>query len=706
VKLIGVDIGGTFTDIILADTATGATAIHKLPTTTADPSQGMVRGILELCRRAELAPAALGHVFHGTTIATNLMLEYRGAPVGMITTEGYRDVVHIGRHQRPQHYSIMQDIPWQSRPLARRRHRKVVPERLVPPRGDVLVPLDEEAVRRAARELREEGVASIAICFLFSYLNPVHEERAREIVAEAYPEAFVTTSASIFPQFREFERFTTALINAFVGPEVTRYVDNLASSLRAAGIEAELHVMRSNGGVATARSAAEKPVTLLLSGPAAGILGGAWAGALSDRRSLITFDVGGTSADIGIVTPRGIGEASARDTWIAGYPVMVPMIDVHTIGAGGGSIAYVDRGGAFRVGPRSAGAAPGPACYGQGGQAATVIDANVVLGRLDPGAFLGGQIALYPERAEAAIDRLAGALDLDRHAAAEGVVTIVNNNMANAIRSRTIEKGHDPRGFTLVAFGGAGALHAAEVAAALDIPEVIVPPYPGITSAMGLLTTDLKYDHVRTEFVVGAAADPAALNGHLAELEARVRAELRRDGVEGDRVTVERAADCRYVGQGYELRIAIPEQSLDAAGLARLWERFHAQHLSEYGQSFPANPVELVALRVAGVGSMPKLGAVAPPAGADLDDALVRVGEAWFPTADGLRGRPTRHLDRARLPVDRPIDGPAIVLQTDSTTVVPPDWTAVADRGGNLILRRRAAVSPSTPRPAQEALRG
>ena len=393
-KLIGVDVGGTFTDVVLFDSETNETAVHKVPTTSDDPSRGVMQGVLELCRSVAIDPGAITHVYHGTTIATNAVLEYKGARTGMITTKGYRDIIHIGRHQRPMHYSIMQEIPWQHHPLVRRAFRKVAAERLVPPRGEVRIPLAEDEVRTAARELARAGVEAVAVCFLFSYLNPAHEERAKEIVLEEFPQAFVTTSSSVVPQFREFERFTTTAMNAFIGPKVRHYVGQLVSAMRDAGLTSDLRIMRSNGGLATPQMVAELPVLTLLSGPAAGVLGGAWSGALSGRSKLITFDIGGTSADIGVVTDGRFSEASARDTWVGGYPVIVPMIDIHTIGAGGGSIAYVDSGGTFKVGPESAGSQPGPAAYGRGGARPTVTDANLVLGRLDEDNFLGGSMAL------------------------------------------------------------------------------------------------------------------------------------------------------------------------------------------------------------------------------------------------------------------------------------------------------------------------
>ncbi len=683
--LVGVDVGGTFTDLVLADTAgAGRTAIHKVSTTPADPSVGVVEGILGLCGIAGLAPASVGHVLHGTTIATNAALEHRGAECGMITTRGYRDILHIGRHQRPQHYSIQQQIPWQATPLVKRRHRHVVTERLVPPRGEVLVPLAEEEVREAARALKAAGIASIAIGFLFAYLNPAHERRAREIVLEEHPGAFVTISSDVAPQFREFERFTTTAMNAFVGPAVRDYVARLEGRMREAGLAADLHIMGSNGGVATAKMVAERPVITMLSGPAAGVLGGTWAGALSGRDNLITFDIGGTSADIGIVTKGRFAEATARDTWIAGFPLLTPMIDIHTIGAGGGSIARVDAGGAFRVGPQSAGAVPGPAGYGRGGTLPTVTDANIVLGRLDPSNFLGGAMSLDVAAAQGVIDAFAPSVGLPPTQAALGILTIVNANMANAIRSRTVQKGIDPRDYALVAFGGAGPLHAVEVAQALGIREVLVPPAPGITSAMGLLTTDLKYDAIRTCFQVSTEPDLDHMQSDFAAMQAEIAEQFVADGLDPATARYERAGDLRYVGQGYELRVGFDPGAVD---LPAVLDRFHAQHRAEYGHAFDS-PVEIVNLRVTGIGPRPKLGAPPPPAGGSLDAALVRRAPVVFAGAGGAPVAPeTPFLRRDRLPVGEPIPGPCIILQTDSTTVVPPGCTLTADAGGNLLIK-------------------
>ena len=686
-KLIGVDIGGTFTDVVFADTETNDIRIHKVPTTPEDPSLGMLAAVRELCEREGLSPAEVGHLFHGTTIATNAVLTHEGARAGMITSEGYRDIVHIGRHQRPQHYSIRQEIPWQDRPFVRRRHRLTVPERITPPAGEVLTKLDEEAVRAAARRLRSEGVEAIAVCFLFSWIDPSHEGRAAAIVREEHPDCFVTTSASVSPQFREFERFTTTAMNAFIGPRMRDYMQRMGARMEEAGVSAELHVMSSNGGVATVRTVTERPVVTLLSGPAAGVLGGRWSGELSGRRKLITFDMGGTSADIGIVDEGRFAEASARDTWIAGYPVLVSMIDIHTIGAGGGSIARIDRGGGFRVGPESAGAVPGPAAYGRGGADPTVTDANVVLGRLERDYFLGGAMALDEAAATAAIGRLASALGLDEREAAEGVLAIVNANMANAISSRTVQKGVDPRDFSLVAFGGAGPLHAVEVAARIGIPEVVVPSFPGLTSALGLLTTELRYDAVRTQFQVSGELDLGRLNGDLAAVETGIARQFRADGVDRSEVGFERSGDLRYVGQGYELRVPLPAGDIGPVEAEELFRRFHEQHRAEYGHIFEDSPIEIVNVRVAGVGRTPTVGALRPARGGSLEAARVRTGRGTFRGAGGaLAEVETVFYLRERLPAGGSFPGPAVVLQPDSTTVVPPGSVARADEAGNLVI--------------------
>ena len=690
--LVGIDIGGTFTDIALHDSGSGAVTVHKVPSTPDDPGRALVTGIVEVCGLAGARAADLDGVLHGTTVATNAVLEHRGARTGMVTSEGVRDVVHIGRHQRPEPYSVMLDIPWQAAPFVERARRLTVAERIAPPSGGVIVALDEEGVREAARTLAGDRVEAVAVCFLFSYLDPTHERRAAEILREELPTAFVTTSSDVSPQFREFERFTTTTMNAFVGPGTGRYLDGLTAGLVREGIAAELLVMRSNGGVASIAEAAQRPVTLMLSGPAAGVLGARWAGGLAGRENLISFDMGGTSADIGIVTADGVSEASARDTEIAGYPLLVPMFDIQTIGAGGGSIAHVDDAGAFRVGPRSAGATPGPACYGFGGGEATVTDAHLVLGRLDPERFLGGDMALDPQAAEAAIDALARRLGLGRLESAEGVLRLANANMAQTIRSITVERGHDPRAFSLVAFGGAGPLHAADVADALGITEVVVPPHPGITSAAGLLTSDLRYDQMRTVFMTEGAIDAAALDRRFDELAEVLTGRLVRDGADPAAIRVERALDCRYAGQGYELRVAVGDGGFGPEVLAT----FHDAHRAEYGRA-ATDPIEIVNLRVTASGARPKLAHVEVGSGT-LADALVGERDGvWRAPAGALATRRTRQLLRERLPVDEAVTGPTIVFQRDTTIVVPPGWSARATAAGALLLTADATTAGGRP---------
>ncbi len=688
-KLVGVDVGGTFTDVIYTDAASGIVHIHKVPSTPDDPARGVLDGILGLCARHQIDPAALEHIYHGTTVATNAVLEAKGATIGLLTTAGYRDVIRIGRHQRPQHYSIAQRIPWQNRELVPRRLRKVVAER-VRADGSIEVPLDEDAVVRAAEEFRHAQVRAIAVCFLFSYLYPQHEQRAQAILQERLPGVFVTTSSEVAPQFREFERFTTACMNAYVGPTVRDYITRLDTALGDAGLNTDLHIMRSNGGVATPRQINVYPVQTLLSGPAAGVLGGAFSGGSAGRDKLITFDVGGTSADIGVITHGTYAEATARDTRIAGFPLLVPMIDIHTIGTGGGSIARMDAAGGFTVGPDSAGAVPGPAAYGNGSSEPTLTDANLVLGRLDATNFLGGEMRLDPAAASAAIGGLANRIGLDPLHTAEGIVAVANNDMANAIRTRTVQKGLDVRNYALVAFGGGGPLQAAEVARLIGIPEVIVPIYPGINSALGLLTTDLSYDAVRTQFQSSNAIDARALSAAFEAMHATLAEQFAADGVAATDVTFRRAGDLRYVGQGYELRVPIADGEFSDAALAAIFQTFHRQHADEYGHAFPDNPIEIVNVRLSGTGAVPKLERLPPPAGGDPDTALVRSDQLMFRVGTTLAEYATRFYRRDCLPAGAIFPGPAVILQADTTTLVPPGFDVRVDAAGNLILNDKS----------------
>jgi N-methylhydantoinase A/oxoprolinase/acetone carboxylase beta subunit len=687
VKRLGVDVGGTFTDLIYVDDTAGTILVHKLPTTPDDPSAGTIQGIRELTEEAGEAPSALDQVFHGTTIATNIVIEHDGATVGLITTEGYRDILHIARHKKPLNFSNYQDLPWQRYPIVRRRYRLTVPERVLKD-GSVLVPLDEERARERVRQLKDAGVEAIAVCFLFSFLNPEHESRAAELVREEFPEAFLSVSSEVLPQYREYERFSTVCLNAYVGPKVSRYVRRLEEQLEELDVRTKLHLMTSASGVATPEGAVARPVNLLMSGPVAGVVGGIWAGRQAGYDNVITLDVGGTSADIGLAQEGRLRMKHLLDTKVGPYQAMIPMVDVDTIGAGGGSIAYVDRGGIFRVGPRSAGADPGPAAYGRGGTEPTATDAMVNLGWLLPEAFLGGQMELSVDRARAAFaDGPAKELDMSVEEASMGAVQILTHSMVQSIEENSVRKGYDPRDFALVAEGGAGPLFAAQIALEVGTPWVLVPPHPGITSAMGLLATDMVYEYVSTAYQRLSQLDPEALERQFEELEAQARGQLEEDGVPLDSVLVQRVADCRYLGQGYELRVDIEPGTIDDAWVERLRASFHDIHEREYSRRFEDSDIEIPNVRVRGIGLMPPLEPPAAEAGGESPEAALRFErDAWFGVRGELAQVPTRFYDRAALQAGNRLEGPAIVHQYDSTTVIPPGVSAHVDQFGNIVI--------------------
>jgi N-methylhydantoinase A/oxoprolinase/acetone carboxylase beta subunit len=686
---LGVDVGGTFTDLVLVDDEEGTVSLNKVPTTADDPSIGVIEGALEICASAGVEPDDVQQFFHGTTIATNLALEHDGAKIGMITTEGYRDILHIARHKRPYNFSIQQDLPWQRHPLVRRRHRLPVRERIIAPDGEVLTPLDEDGVREAVRKLKKAGVEAVAVCFMFSFLNPAHEKRAKEIVEEEWPQVYLSVSHEVIPQYREYERFSTTCLNAYVGPKTARYVTNLDRSMKEQRFRSELHLMQANGGVATAQGAAERPVTLLMSGPVAGLIGGIRAGALAGTDSVITLDVGGTSADIGVAPAGRMTMKHLLDTKIGDYQAMVPMVDIDTIGAGGGSIAYVDRGGVFRVGPRSAGAVPGPCCYDRGGDQPTATDCQAVLGRINPDNFLGGKMALRIDLSRQAIEKhLCGPLAMSVEEAALGATKILSHGMIQSIEMNSVRKGYDPREFALVAFGGAGPLHACEVALELSIPQVIIPPSPGLTSALGLLATDLSYDFSRTRLQLLSRPDLDKITADYDELERLAAARLEADEIPPEHRRFLKIAECRYQGQGYELRVEVPDDGVDGGFVGRLVEAFHRTHEREYGRRFEDKEVELVNIRVVGIGKIPELRTAELPAG-DREpepEALVAHREVVFDEGGRPRTITTPIYDRRRLKGGNVIRGPAVVEQADTTTLVLPDLAAETDRYGNLLI--------------------
>lgn len=686
---LGVDVGGTFTDLVLIDDDRGTVNLNKVPTTPHDPSEGTIAGALELCETANVQPANVEQFFHGTTIATNIVLEHNGAKTGLVTTEGYRDILHIARHKRPLNFSIQQDLPWQKHPLVRRRYRVPVSERIIAPKGEILKPLDEEAVRAAVRKFKAAEVDAIAVCFMFSFLNPEHEQRAGEIVREEWPEVYLSLSHEIIPQYREYERFSTTCLNTYVGPKTARYIRNLQDEMKRKAFRADLHLMQTNGGVATAEGAIERPVTLLMSGPVAGLIGGIWASKLAGHENVITLDVGGTSADIGVAPGGRMSMKHLLDSKVGAYQAMVPMVDIDTIGAGGGSIAYVDKGGVFRVGPRSAGAVPGPCCYRRGGELPTSTDCNAVLGRLNPSNFLGGRMTLDVDLSQRAIEQhLCKPLGMSVEEVALGAIKILNHGMIQSIELNSVRKGYDPREFALVAFGGGGPLQACEVARELSIPVVLVPPSPGLTSALGLLATDLSYDFSRTQLQLLSKPDLSKLAKDFAELEVLANRQLDADNTPAHNRLLVRHAECRYLGQGYELRVDAPSGNVDERFIERLLEGFKKVHEREYGRSYDNKDVELVNVRVVGIGKIPDLKPTELQSGGrEPDSAALTAHHDVIFDADG---RPntikTPIYDRAALKAGNVIRGPAIVEQADTTTLVLPDLTAEVDRYGNLLI--------------------
>ena len=686
-KRLGVDVGGTFTDLIYVDDEAGQILVYKLPTTPEDPSSGTVQGVRELCEGAGTAPSQLDQVFHGTTIATNIVIEHDGAQVGLITTEGYRDILHIARHKKPLNFSNYQDLPWQRYPIVRRRHRLTVPERITRD-GSVLVPLDETKAREQVVKLKEAGVESVAVCFLFSFLNPQHEARVAEIVREEFPDAFLSVSSEVLPQYREYERFSTVCLNAYIGPRVSSYVHRLEQELEAMDVRTGLHLMTSASGVATAEGAIARPVNLLMSGPVAGVVGGIWAGRQAGYENVITLDVGGTSADIGLAQEGRLRMKHLLDTRVGPYQAMIPMVDVDTIGAGGGSIAYVDAGGIFRVGPRSAGADPGPAAYGRGGTEATATDAMVNLGWLLPETFLGGGMDLDAAAARAAFEEgPAGALGMSVEEASMGAVLILTHSMVQSIEENSVRKGYDPRDFALVAEGGAGPLFAAQIALEVGTPSVVVPNYPGVTAALGLLATDMVYEYGSTVYERLSRVDAGSLQAAFEELEQQARAQLDEDGVAAEQILVQRVADCRYLGQGYELRVDVGSGAIDDAWVEKVRGDFHDIHEREYSRRFEESDIEIPNVRVRGIGLMPPLNVPEVEHGDESpDEALRYERDAWFRVGGSLEQVPTRFYDRTALKAGNRLEGPAIVNQYDSTTVIPPGLTAHVDRFGNIVI--------------------
>ena len=687
---IGIDVGGTFTDFFCFNQSNQKTFVYKTPSTSDDPSIAVCAGLEALLTKYTIKATDVSTIFHGTTVGTNSILEGKGAKVGLITNSGFRDILHIGRHQRPQHYSIGQEIPWQNRALIERKFRKTVNCRL-DSSGNEIAPLDEKSILAHIEFFKENSVNSVLIAFLFSYRNNAHEGRVLELVRDQMPSAFVTTSSSVSPQFREFERFTTGAVAAFIGPKVTHYIDNLTLNLKKICQNAELRIMTSSGGLATPEMIMRHPELTLLSGLVAGANAGLWLASKKKMENLITLDIGGTSADISIINDGQLNEVSSRNASISGYPVQLPMIDIHTIGAGGGSVARVDAGGGFKVGPESAGASPGPACYNLGGSKPTVTDANLVLGRLLGDRILDGRMTLDSQMAETSLKEVSLTLGSTINQTALGTISVLNNNMASAIRSRTIQKGIDPRDFSLCAFGGGGPLQAVGVAEILGINEVIIPQNPGIMCAFGLLISRVEYHSVKTLLMTKTQFNLSTLNETLSEMKSDLTLIFERDKAETKLIRFEAFTDLRYVGQGYELKVPLNSNTLGTEHLEQVWDAFHRQHKQEYGHNFLSADIEMVSVKLkAHIISENSSGALSFEN--STDETVSRLNLPNTNVEFSIDGKPqsfeTEIIDRKTLAGGAQKAGPNVIYQEDSTIVVPPGWTMSVDDDLTLRLKK------------------
>jgi N-methylhydantoinase A len=677
---VGVDSGGTFTDICLMNAATGAIRVWKVPSSPDDPSRAIADGLIEgLAQAASARPTDAVYFGHGTTVATNALIQHRGVRTGLITTAGFRDLLEIGRQRRPHLYDLQCDKP----PcLVPRDLRLEVAERMKFD-GRVETPLDEAAVRAAARSLKAAGVEAVAICFLYSYVDPIHEARAKNIVEEELPEAFVTASHLVAPEFREYERFSTTVVNAYLGPILSRYVARLATRLDAAGVRGPRHITQSNGGVMSFATAERQAVRTVLSGPATGVVGALKVGEFAGFRNLITFDMGGTSTDVALIQDGRPTLASELE--VHGYPLKTPALDIHTVGAGGGSIAYLDAGGHLKVGPRSAGSVPGPACYGLGNEEPTVTDANVALQTLNPTHLLAGRMPIDRAQAVRAVDRLASRLGLDSTATAQGIVSVVTANMAKAIRLISVQRGHDPRDYTLVAFGGAGPLHAGRLARELDIPRILVPRNPGILCALGLLLSDLKTTFSRTRILMLDTASVDEIESTFRDLEKQASRWFETESLPPECRHLRRSVDLRYAGQNYELTVAIADGDLTTAAKEQIRSDFAAAHQRLYGYVAESEPIQMITFRVEAIGMIRATEFQRHPAMVEQVHAA-RTGEREVWLGEIGRSVLCPVYDRDRLQPGHVVRGPSVIEQMDATTLLLPDQTARVDEALNLVI--------------------
>ncbi len=675
---IGVDVGGTFTDFYAVDRESARVVVHKTPSTPHNPAEAILAGLDALAATNDIPAEAIARLAHGTTVATNALIQRRGAPLALITTEGFRDLLEIGRQIRPKMYDLKADAP---PPLVPRKHRFEVRERMTAD-GTPRIPLDDAAIDTAIDRVEASGAEAVAVCLLFGFLNPEHEQRIGTRLAERLPGVAVSLSSAVQPEFREFERFSTTALNAYLQPLIGRYMRHLGEELRGRAPSARLGINQSSGGLMSVDRAADFPVRTALSGPAAGAVGAAHVARLAGKPDVITLDMGGTSADVALIRDFEAEIGFGRE--VAGFPVRMPIVDVHTVGAGGGSIAWFARDGLLKVGPASAGAVPGPACYSRGGTEPTVSDANLVLGRLS-GTLIGGAMTLDPDKARAAIQPVADRLGFTIEKTAEGILGIVTANMVRAIRTVSVERGHDPRDFMLMPFGGAGALHAGDVARALDMKEIVVPPAPGILCAQGLVVSDLKEDFVATARIPLTEDARAQIDAAIAPLAEAAADWFAAEEIAPARRRLRLAVDLRYVGQNFELLVPADETAGGVPSLPELDEirrRFFAAHEKTYGHYTADDPIETVNFRLTAVGDAQRIPPPAIPDDAGRHPHPTGRRPVWFDGAE----HDTPVYDRAALAPGQSFAGPAIVDQLDATTVVHPGDRVSVDAALNLII--------------------
>lgn len=680
-KKIGVDVGGTFTDLVVIDEQSGKINLTKVPSTPKNPDRGVLGGIEKVARQFSVKPEEVQFLIHGTTVATNALIERKGVETALIVTEGFRDVLHIARQTRPKLYDFFARRP---DPFVPRHLRFEVQERILAG-GEVDEPLDEQSVRSITRAIKDSSIRVVAVCLLHSYINPAHERQVREILLGEMPELKVSISSEILPEFKEYERMSTTVINAYVMPIVEIYMQRILRSIKQMGVRSSLHIMQSNGGVMSSETAGQKSVHTVLSGPAAGVIGAIALAKLAGEDNLITIDMGGTSFDVSLV--RAGVPTFTMESDIDGHVIKIPMIDIKTLGAGGGSIAWVDAGGALQVGPQSAGADPGPACYGQGGTDATVTDANLALGYLNPTYFAAGEMKLDVESARRAVEKnVAGPMGLKIEEAAEGILRVVNATMIRGIRLVSVERGYDPREFSLVCFGGAGPVHAVKLAQELNIPKIVVPEAPGVNCALGLLMADFRHDYSHTFLHLIKDLAPDRLTEQFEALESQARQQMIGEGVpEGD-IVFHRSGDLRFFGQGYELNMPLPRKDYNPGDLEEIGRGFAAVHEEQYGYSMAPETVQIVNLRLTAIGLLSKPGLEEEPeAGPDPGAALKGKRSIFM---EGKRIE-VPVFDRKNLRCGNQIEAPAIIEQVDSTTVLFPRYRARVDRYRNLIIEKK-----------------